>query len=143
MEEAKCKAYHEKQSELIEVTMQDIAYANANAANARRKILSAQAAIQGIEVKLPQTTEELEGHNHQCTADEEALKQQLSVVMGDIAVLTNILNLIECDSASSSGATTLLLCKKRVKFAHPLLQAQISKLVPLNPSSNKNRFFCC
>merc|ERR1719188_1064570 len=96
---AKCTDYYSKQCALMETARGEIAAANFVAANSRMLILDAQANINHCEEDIPETKYELKVHNAKCKAELKKLNARLKIVMGDIAVMTMILKMTDCDTA--------------------------------------------
>merc|ERR1719194_300905 len=84
---AKCTDYYAKQCALMEVARGQISSANFIAASSRGLILDAQYNIEKTKVSIPETKAELKD-----------LNKQLKIVMGDIAVMTMILKMSDCDA---------------------------------------------
>merc|ERR1719424_1040912 len=95
---AKCTSYYAEQCALMEVARGQISAANFIAATSRGLILDAQAIINQNEVRIPVTKKELKDHNHQCEDELRRLNARLKIIMGDIAVMTMILKMSDCDA---------------------------------------------
>merc|ERR1719183_2320979 len=95
---AKCTAYYANQCALMEVARGAISAANFVAATSRALILDAQANINMCEVAIPETKQELKDHNRKCKDELKSLNTRLKAVMGDIAVMTMILKMSDCDA---------------------------------------------
>merc|ERR1719247_1545599 len=94
----KCTDYYAKQCALMEIARGEIAAANFVAANSRALILDAQYNINKCEVAIPETKQELKEHNQKCADDLLKLHTRLKIVMGDIAVMTMILKMTDCET---------------------------------------------
>merc|ERR1719428_666658 len=120
---AKCTDYYAKQCALMEVARGQISAANFIAATSRALILDAQYNINKCQVSIPETKQELKDHNSVCSKQLKALNKQLKIVMGDIAIMTMILKMSDCDAKlMQTQKLQLLRCedqctgKKYVKF---------------------------
>jgi hypothetical protein len=132
---AKCTDYYAKQCALMEVARGQISASNFIAATARALILDAQYNINKCQVSIPETKQELKDHNSVCSTQLKALNKQLKIVMGDIAIMTMILKMSDCDAKlMQTQKLQLLRCedqctgKKYVSFGHSELQSQVSQL---------------
>merc|ERR1719265_2453936 len=97
---AKCTDYYSKQCALMEVARGEISAANFIAANSRMLILDAQYNINKCEEDIPNTKYELKNHNIKSENELHKLNTRLKIVMGDIAVMTMILKMTDCDVKS-------------------------------------------
>jgi len=132
---AKCTDYYAKQCALMEVARGQISAANFIAATSRALILDAQYNINKCQVSIPETKQELKDHNSVCAKQLKALNKHLKIVMGDIAIMTMILKMSDCDAKLlQTHKLQLLRCedpctkKKYVTFGNSELQSQISQL---------------
>jgi len=132
---AKCTEYYSKQCAAMEVCRGQIAAANYIAANSRALILDSQANINRCEVDIPTRKYELKQHLLKCKAELYKMNSRLKIVMGDIAVMTMILEMTDCDkSLLQTQHMSLLHCqdpctkKTFVTFDHKGLQEQLSHL---------------
>jgi hypothetical protein len=132
---AKCTEYYSEQCAAMEVCRGQIAAANYVAANSRALILDAQANINRCEVDIPTRKYELKQHLLKCKAELYKLQTRLKIVMGDIAVMTMILEMTDCDkSFMQTKHLTLLHChdpctkKSYISFDHTELQQKLSQL---------------
>merc|ERR1719515_360253 len=121
---AKCTDFYSKQCALMEIARGAIAAANFVAANSRALILDAQSNINMCEVSIPELRQELKEHN-----------ARLKIVMGDIAVMTMILKMTDCETKFLQMKKLIMLrckneCTKRheVSFNHKDLQDNIKQL---------------
>merc|ERR1740117_2834049 len=132
---AKCTDYYAKQCALMEIARGQISAANFIAANSRALILDAQAIINQMEKDIPATKKELKDHNTKCKGELLAMDGRLKILMGDIAVMTMILKMSDCDAKFMQMAKlSMLKCKDQcsskttVTFNHNQLQGQVDKL---------------
>merc|ERR1719247_3270390 len=95
---AKCTEFYAKQCALMEIARGAIAASNYVAANSRMLILDAQENINKCEVAIPETKMELSQHLLKCKNELHKLNARLKIVMGDIAVMTMILKMTDCDA---------------------------------------------
>merc|ERR1719482_911301 len=95
---AKCTEYYSKQCAAMEACRGQIAASNYVAANSRMLILDSQATINKCEIDIPQRELELKQHNLKCKHELLKLNTRLKIVMGDIAVMTMILEMTDCDA---------------------------------------------
>jgi len=131
----KCTAYYAEQCALMEVARGQISAANYVAATARALILDADYNIKACDLKIPITTQELKDHNLQCKTDLKALDKRLKIVMGDIAIMTMILEMSDCDAKLiQTQKMVMYRCEdqctheKYVSFDHEGLQKQVDQL---------------
>lgn len=125
----KCCSYDEEQSVLIEESRQDISMFNAEAAEARKECLEADSIMQMCDIKLPELTDALQTHNRECQEEISALRAQLKIVMGDVAVMDTILGMTDC-----AKSLFLLRCEDSctgqafVTFSHDGLHNAVTSL---------------
>merc|ERR1719345_195266 len=128
--------YDAKQCALMEVARGQISAANFNAATSRALILDAQANINQCEKDIPETKQQLKNHNLQCKIQLHKMNEALKVLMGDIAVMTMILKMSDCDAKGfvQTQKLSLLRCrdectnKDTVTFNHNQLQNEVDLL---------------
>merc|ERR1719399_913942 len=96
---AKCTDFYSRQCALMEVCRGQIAASNYVAANSRALILDAQANINKCEEDIPKTKLQLKQHNAKCANELQKLNRRLKIVMGDISVMTMILEMTDCDTS--------------------------------------------
>mmetsp|Transcript_5001 Transcript_5001/g.8125 ORF Transcript_5001/g.8125 Transcript_5001/m.8125 type:complete len:890 (+) Transcript_5001:53-2722(+) len=132
---AKCTSYYSKQCVLMEACRSSIAASNFVAANSRALILDAQANINKCEKSIPELKLELKTHNSKCAADLQKMNEHLKVVMGDIAVMTMILKMTDCETQFvQMEKMAMLRCRNNctktsyVVFNQTKLQKQVSSL---------------
>merc|ERR1719482_1853146 len=132
---AKCTDFYSKQCALMEIARGAIAAANFVAANSRMLILDAQANINKCEVSIPELKLELKDHNEKCRNEIHKLNTRLKIVMGDIAVMTMILKMTDCETKFLQMKKMVMLkckneCTKKdhVSFNHKDLQDKVNQL---------------
>jgi len=111
---AKCTDYYSMQCAAMEMCRGQIAASNYIAANSRALILDSQATINKCEVDIPTRKQELKQHNTKCKTEITRLNTRLKIVMGDIAVMTMILEMTDCDKKLLQVKTaqmSMLHCK--------------------------------
>merc|ERR1740130_1769304 len=132
---AKCTEYYSEQCAAMEACRGQIAASNYVAANSRALILDSQATINKCEVDIPTMELELSQHLAKCKRELSSMNSRLKIVMGDIAVMTTILEMTDCDKKLLQMKDLALLhckdeCTKKsfIEFKHEGLQKKISKL---------------
>jgi len=132
---AKCSDYYSRQCAALEACRGQIAASNYVAANSRALILDSQATINKCEVDIPTRKLELKQHILKCKHEKDSLNARLKIVMGDIAVMTAILEMTDCDKKLVQTQKIALLhctdqCTKKsfVEFNNDGLQQKINKL---------------
>jgi|Transcript_28345 hypothetical protein len=132
---AKCTDFYSKQCALMEVCRGQIAASNFVAANSRALILDAQANINKCEEDIPETKLQLKQHQLKCENELTKLNTRLKIVMGDVAVMTMILKMTDCETEFlQMKKLAMLRCKNTctnntyVTFNHKGLHEQMSKL---------------
>merc|ERR1719409_1216144 len=139
---AKCTEYYSEQCAAMEACRGQIAASNYIAANSRSLILDSQATINKCEVDIPERKLELKQHLMKCSHELNRLNKRLKVVMGDIAVMTTILQMTDCEKKLlQTEAFALLHCegsclkdgtasgnKSFVTFADDALRKKVSHL---------------
>merc|ERR1719498_836230 len=116
---AKCTDYYAKQCALMEICRGQISASNFVAATARQLILDSQYNINKCELSIPETKQELKDHNDECKGVLKALNKRLKVVMSDIAVMTMILKMSDCDAKKLiQGRFNMLRCEDEVNQCH-------------------------
>merc|ERR1719310_1782712 len=126
---AKCTEYYSQQCAAMEACRGQIAAANFIAANSRSLILDAQARINRCQVDIPTRKLELKQHLLKCKHELNKLNTRLKIVMGDIAVMTMILEMTDCEKKLVQMENVALLhcvdqCthKSFIEFQHNGLQ---------------------
>merc|ERR1719261_552725 len=134
-EVAKCTDYYSRQCGAMAACRGQIAASNYIAANSRALILDAQATINRCEVDIPTRELELKQHILKCKHELYKLNARLKIVLGDIAVMTMILEMTDCEKKLlQMKKFTMLHCtdqctkKSYVEFNHKGLQAKVSQL---------------
>merc|ERR1719408_393858 len=132
---AKCTAYYAQQCALMEVARGQISAANYVAATARGLILDSQASINHCEISIPETKLELKNHNAKCKSELGKMNKNLKIIMDDIAIMTMILEMSDCDKKFlQMHKLALLKCKDQctnkdyLTFNHKGLQQHVSAL---------------
>jgi len=132
---AKCTDYYSSQCAAMEACRGQIAASNYIAANSRALILDSQATINKCEVDIPTRKLQLKQHLLMCKHELNKLNTRLKIVMGDIAVMTMILEMTDCDKKLVQMDKFALLhctdqCTKKsfIEFNHDGLQEKINKL---------------
>merc|ERR1719311_184495 len=106
---AKCTAYYAQQCALMEVARGQISAANYVAATARALILDSQANINHCEISIPETKVELKDHNHK-------------IILNDIAVMTMILEMSDCDAKFLQyKKLAMLKCENQCSNDHSII----------------------
>merc|ERR1719199_1213877 len=132
---AKCTSYYAAQCALMEVARGQISAANYVAATSRALILDAQYNINHCEISIPETKQELKDHNAKCKKELKKLDAKMKIILGDIAVMTMILEMSDCDAKFLQyKKLTMLKCKDQcskketVQFNHKDLQDKVESL---------------
>merc|ERR1719253_1976533 len=94
---AKCTGYYASQCAAMEACRGQIAASNYIAANSRALILDAQGTINRCEVDIPTRKLELKQHLLKCQHELYKMNARLKIVLGDIAVMTMILEMTDCE----------------------------------------------
>merc|ERR1719440_1147049 len=129
---AKCTGYYAEQCAAMEVCRGQIAGANYIAANSRALILDSQATINKCEVDIPEAKQTLKEHNEKCKVELKKMNDRLKIVMGDIAVMTTILQMTDCKTSLTE--LDLVRCTDRctkksfIQFKNQDLQRNLDKL---------------
>merc|ERR1719183_447417 len=132
---AKCTEYYSEQCAAMEACRGQIAASNYVAANSRMLILDSQATINKCEIDIPTMKLELKQHNLKCKHELLKLNTRLKIVMGDIAVMTMILEMTDCEKKLLQMKSFALLhctdqCTKKsfIEFNHDGLQKKVAQL---------------
>jgi hypothetical protein len=133
---AKCTDYYAKQCALMEAARGQISAANYVAATARALILDSQGSINHCEASIPETTKELTDHKRKCKGELSKMNKNLKIIMDDIAIMTMILEMSDCDKKKllQTKKLTMLKCedkctkKEYVTFNHKSLQDRVNEL---------------
>merc|ERR1719456_1577651 len=94
---AKCTEYYAQQCAGMEACRGQIAASNYIAANSRSLILDAQSTINRCQVDIPTRKLELKQHLLKCKHELYKMNARLKIVMADIAVMTIILKMTDCE----------------------------------------------
>jgi len=132
---ARCTDYYSKQCALMEQARGQISAASYIAATSRGLILDAQQNINHLTLSIPETKLELKDHNRKCKDELTKLNKQLKIIMGDIALITMILEMSDCDKKLLQvDNLQMFKChdnctgKDYVTFSHKGLQAEVHQL---------------
>merc|ERR1719453_705616 len=132
---AKCTEYYSKQCAAMEACRGSIAAANYIAANSRALILDSQSTINKCEVDIPTKKLELKQHLLKCKHEIQKMQERLKIVMGDIAVMTMILEMTDCEKKLlQTEGFSMLKCedqctkKNFIQFDHDGLQQKVAQL---------------
>jgi len=129
----KCTDYYSQQCAAMEMARGEIAASNYVAANSRELILDSQDTINKCEVDIPNTEYELKLHNTKCNTELAKMRATLKIIEGDIAVVTAILKMTDCDK-KSFVELSLRRCqdactkKSFITFNHDSLKKEVSQL---------------
>jgi len=131
----KCTDYYASQCAAMEACRGQIAASNYIAANSRALILDSQSTINRCETDIPVKKLELKQHNMKCTHELHKMNTRLKIVMGDIAVMTMILEMTDCaKKLLQMKKFAMVHCedtctkKKFVEFNHQGLQQKMLQL---------------
>jgi hypothetical protein len=131
---AKCTEYYAEQCAAMEVCRGQIAASNYIAANSRMLILDSQATINKCEVDIPTTKWELKKHELKCKQELAKMNVRLKIILGDIAIMTVILKMTDCDAKKSFVQRNVMRCKDRctgksfITFNDKELKKSVSQL---------------
>merc|ERR1719498_685800 len=113
----------------MEVARGQISAANYIAATARALILDSQYNINHCEISIPETKLELKDHLAKCKSQLHKLNEKLKIILNDIAIMTMILEMSDCDAKLlQTRKLAMLKCKDQctkqtsVIFNHKELQ---------------------
>jgi len=147
LEVAKCTNYYTEQCGLMEGCRGEIAAANYKAAHSRELILAAQTQVSISQVALPKLTTELEAHEKKCKESIKDLEGKLEIVQADIAIMTMILEMTDCEKTLLQAESLGLLrcedtCKREfVTFTNSSLRKEVAALQsPLSQRLIKDSF---
>merc|ERR1719482_2388673 len=125
---AKCTDFYSRQCAAMEACRGQISASNYIAANSRALILDSQGTINRCEVDIP--TRKLK-----CKHELLKLNTRLKIVLGDISVMTMILEMTDCEKKFLQMEKFALLhctdqCTKKdfIAFNHDDLQKKVSQL---------------
>merc|ERR1719434_265019 len=132
---AKCTEYYSKQCAAMEACRGQISASNFIAANSRALILDAQATINRCEVDIPTRKLELKNHLLKCKTELAKMNARLKIVMGDIEIMTMILEMTDCEKKLlQMEQFALMHCtdqctqKSFIEFNHDGLQKKVNQL---------------
>jgi hypothetical protein len=144
---AKCTEYYSKQCAAMEVCRGQIAASNYIAANSRALILDSEGTVNRCEVDIPTRKLELKQHLLKCEHELTKMRTRLGIVLGDIAVMTTILEMTDCDKTFLQMDKISLLkcrdpCKKTsfITFTHTALKAKVQQLSALGHGIMQSTF---
>jgi len=143
---AKCTKFYAEQCAAMEECRGQISAANYVAANARSLILDSQANINVCEVEIPKKSYELKQHNLKCKHELDRLNARLKIVIGDIKVMTMILEMTDCEKKLLEMKNFAVLhcqdsCKRTfVQFNEAGLQQKVSKLQSVSRDTMHSTF---
>lgn len=110
VENKKCCDYEHTKRGLIEEVAQDIALFNAEAAQGRALILSAQSQINLAEGQIPALSDALTLHSNKCNSNIDALKTELATVMSDKVTMTSLATITDCKKDATFVQVGVLQC---------------------------------
>jgi hypothetical protein len=128
-----CKNMFENKCMIMEFSRQDIEQLNAKNAEADGKVLYCEGEITEIEEqKLPELDARLKDNRQTCSAKLHSLNTDKKTVESDIQVITDVLNLTDCDFSKSSSSS-LLQCtdcqgNTTVKFHDQAMEQKLSMI---------------
>merc|ERR1719253_280849 len=128
LERQMCTEFIEKQEGQIAVTSQDIRMFDARAAGAKEDVLNAQTEIERLSELLPKLTATLTAHNTKCTDDIASLNEQLNIVLGDVAVMSNVLKLIGPCEAAFLQQDVFLLQQVALRSEVASMKSKVSRM---------------
>jgi len=144
---AKCTEYYSQQCAALEACRGQIAASNFIAANSRMLILDSQATINKCEADIPVRKQELKQHLLKCKHELGRLNTRLKIVLGDIAVMTMILEMTDCEKKMLQMKNFALLhctdkCTQKtfIQFNHDGLQKQVNQLSSSSNGLMKDTF---
>jgi len=135
MEIAYCTDFYTTQCAAMEVCRGDISGTNYICANSRSLILDSQACIERAEEGIEHGKEKLAQLRINCKHEKDKMTQRLKLLDGDLAVLTKILTMTDCDSSFVQTTKVAVLkcqdpCTKKwyFSFNHEALRKDMSEL---------------
>jgi len=135
MEIAMCTDFYTSQCAAMEVCRGDISGANYICANARSLILESQACIERAEQDIEHGKEKLAQLRINCKHEKDKMTNRLKLLDGDLAVMTDILKLTDCDKSLLQTTNLAVLkcqdpCTKKSYFSfnHEALRKEMSEL---------------
>jgi len=132
LEESRCQTQEEDSRRNMNLLRNQVTTYNSEAAGARGRVLDAQGQIQTFEVNLQTTEEEFKQHQLDCQREIAAITYELGIVSGDVAVMKNVLQLIDCGGTATSGSAFMLVqcrgCKNSMMIRHRRIQSLLNGL---------------
>jgi hypothetical protein len=134
LEQATCSNFYTKQSAEMETCRAEMSAASAAAAACKAKTLSAQGQVAIAAKSLPKLRLTLSDTSKSCKKQVSATKKHLDKVMGDIAVMTQILKMTDCKAFVQTKGLGLLHCqtacvaKTYVEFEDGELRQKVGEL---------------
>jgi Mg-chelatase subunit ChlD len=128
---AKCTDYYSKQCGMLEGIRGEVASSNFQAATCREHTLAAQGQIELLQDSIPEKSELLHQNDLKCKHEVMELRRRLKIVLGDIEVLTQIIEMTDCHE---KALLQLLHCQsnctdsKFVAVDHEDVQKHLSQL---------------
>jgi len=134
-DQSKCVDYYSSQCAALEECRGKIAASNYEAAESRSFILDAQKTINKAEVDIPTQKLELKTHQSKCQFQLERMRERLKILEGDLAVLTSILKMTDCEKKFvQMEKLQLLHCQDTctgasfISFNHDALKQKVEQL---------------
>merc|ERR1719271_729923 len=135
----RCVDFYSKQCAALYECRGIIQESNYIAANARALVLDSQARINWCQVEIPTKEYDLKVHNAQCKKELDRMHARLKIVLGDIAIMTSILKMTDCDAANKGVFVQKMnldvmkcsdQCTKKsfIAFNDQLLQSEVNKI---------------
>jgi len=127
-----CTDFYSKKCAALEKGQSDVLAANFIAASSRTLISVAGGIIERMTQEIAATKITLAEHLAQCKKQRRALTNRLEIVLGDIEILTTILQMTDCKS--NKALLQLRRChnectkESTIEFAHHALQQKINAL---------------
>ena len=136
---AKCTDFYSKQCAAMEACRGQVSASTYIATNSRTLILYSKATINKCEVDIPATQYELKDHNQKRKNERKKLNNRLKIAVGDIAVMTTILTMTDCDAKKKTQLHTenfdLMYCEDKcthksfITSSNGELKKQLGKLL--------------
>jgi len=132
----RCVDFYSDQCAQLAECRGQISAANYIAANGRSLVLDSQSRINWCETEIPVQKYDLKMHNAQCTKELARLNARLKIVLGDIAIMTTILEMTDCDAKKFMQMPNLDVmncvdqCTKKsfITFTDKRLQNKVNQL---------------
>merc|ERR1719277_395697 len=117
IEKARCEDEEMSQSQYMEELRDAVANFNADAADARGRVLKCQGLISTYEAELETLEDELVKHEQECEHTIDQLKYELAIVTSDVTVMDAVIEMIgECPEP------TMLMMMQCAHCESPLIQ---------------------